>query len=916
MTCSHALLFVAFSAFAQQRHVIVLPAGEVAEPSSRTASILDLESWKLVGTAAVGREAFNAFTLPNGSKTYVVSKSELNTITVLNRLGGGVSVLKSINLPSGSTDAVLTPDGKRLLLVSMADAALTIINTSTDSILARIPLSAPANSVVSNYDGSMAFTASPRGAEIAAVDILRNVKSASAALPASLQANSQLAAAPGGALYIVAGTSLYEIDPRSLVATAGKVAIPTGSARLLFPIRSTQVLIATPDSAAFAPLRKSQPGGFMLRPGFDHLRLISETAAIGYSAAKRTFYRVDLNQELSLTPLPGLAALGEAPVGSIGGSDEDPTSRYVFISSGNAVYRVDAASHLITAKQQLDHVAGLAILPPTPSSAAINGVYALDALQVAPVGGTAGPLKLRALDAKGLPVAGRAVLVGGSGVASRAFYTNAQGYLEALLDLPARPGFFPIFTFSWEADIRNRPLIIAAGSSQVAGMFFPYVLEPFPGEETYLVNSGSVAGRQIVVASAAGHWMSSATVDWKIIGGGGRMAFAQTLSDSNGAAFNSFTAPVVPGPVPERTTIRVSSPGGNSADLRFITLPLSATEAPLPIFGLKRLTPSGPLSLRGVVSTRTNVTLQYQLATPGEPLAGIALTFGRGPRNLNVNCRGYSAETDDAGLVSCSIDLGAIAGQGKVPVFLGGQYVEDIDLHLAPQPPEVIRIVGGYDQAPIEDRELPLPLVAVVTDGWGNRVDGIAVNWTVDSGNVTLLAASSETAPGSYSSPRESGAIVSSGGLVSTRVYVRDLAQPIQISATPLAGFAARDIFYSRAVFALKAPQAPPPPSPPPLFTGGLSNLDGAGQTTPAGTLFARPLLIQATDRETGEAAVGVRIEFRTGAGLALSSSSAITDVWGRAEVTVVGVSVGSHAVSASTGTASTSFTLIVTPRL
>ena len=697
MTYSRALIFVAVTAFAQPRHVIVLPAGGTAEPSNRTASILDLESWKLVGSAAVGREAFNAFTLPNGSKTYVVSKSELNTITVLPRLGAGVTLLKSINLPTGLTDAALTPDGKRLLVVSMADAALTIVNTSTDSILARIPLSAPANSVVSNYDGSVAFTASPRGAEITSVDILRNVKSASAALPASLQADSQLTASPGGGLYIVAGNSLYEIDPRSLVATAGNTAVPTGSARLLFPLRSTQVLIANADSLAFAPLRQKQPGGFRLRPGFDHLRLISETAAIGYSAAKRTFYRVDLNQELSVTPLPGLATLGEAPVWSIGGSDEDPTNRYIFISSGNTVYRVDAGSLLITAKHQLDQVAGLAILPPTPSPATISGVYALDPLQVAPVGGTAGPLKLRALDAKGLPVAGRAVRVGGSGIATRAFYTNSQCYLEAVLDLPARPGLFPIFTSSWEADIRNRPLMIAAGLSQVADMFTPYILDPFPGEETYLVNSGSVAGRQVLVASTALHWMSSATVNWKIIGGGGRLAFAQTLSDSNGAAFNTFIAPVTAGPAPERTTIRVSSPGGNSTDLQFFTLPASANVAALPIFGLRRLTPTGPLTFRGVVSTRTDVTLQYHLTTPTDMMAGIALTFGRGPRNLNVHCRGYSANTDDPGLVSCNLELGAIAGRGKVPVFLGGQYVEDIDLDLAPETPSVIRIVGGYE---------------------------------------------------------------------------------------------------------------------------------------------------------------------------------------------------------------------------
>ena len=114
MTYSRALIFVAVTAFAQPRHVIVLPAGGTAEPSKRTASILDLESWKLVGSAAVGREAFNAFTLPNGSKTYVVSKSELNTITVLTRLGAGVTLLKSIDLPTGLTrEPTGEPTGSR-----------------------------------------------------------------------------------------------------------------------------------------------------------------------------------------------------------------------------------------------------------------------------------------------------------------------------------------------------------------------------------------------------------------------------------------------------------------------------------------------------------------------------------------------------------------------------------------------------------------------------------------------------------------------------------------------------------------------------------------------------------------------------------------------------------------------------------
>ena len=130
------LLFVAIAlpALTQTRNVVVLPAGPPADLVNRTATVLNPDTFNAIGTAAVGIDSYNAFTLPNGTKTYVIAKGASNTVTVLSNSTSGVTFLKSIDLPTGSTDAVLTPDGRRLLVVSLNESAVTVIETVNDGV--------------------------------------------------------------------------------------------------------------------------------------------------------------------------------------------------------------------------------------------------------------------------------------------------------------------------------------------------------------------------------------------------------------------------------------------------------------------------------------------------------------------------------------------------------------------------------------------------------------------------------------------------------------------------------------------------------------------------------------------------------------------------------------------------------------
>ena len=73
-------LFLALTLAAQQRQVIVLPAGPDLDPTNRTATILDLDTWKPLGTPQVGIDAYQAFTLPDSTKTYVVARGDRKSV--------------------------------------------------------------------------------------------------------------------------------------------------------------------------------------------------------------------------------------------------------------------------------------------------------------------------------------------------------------------------------------------------------------------------------------------------------------------------------------------------------------------------------------------------------------------------------------------------------------------------------------------------------------------------------------------------------------------------------------------------------------------------------------------------------------------------------------------------------------------
>ena len=94
---------------------------------------------------------------------------------------------------------------------------------------------------------------------------------------------------------------------------------------------------------------------------------------------------------------------------SISSTPETPQNRYLFLSSGKAVHRLDLATNSITASQSISAVSGLAISPSQPSKARVTRFYPIGLNQTIGVKDPTLPLVIRALDDTGLPVLGALV---------------------------------------------------------------------------------------------------------------------------------------------------------------------------------------------------------------------------------------------------------------------------------------------------------------------------------------------------------------------------------------------------------------------------------------------------------------------------------------------------------------------------
>jgi VCBS repeat-containing protein len=154
-----------------------------------------------------------------------------------------------------------------------------------------------------------------------------------------------------------------------------------------------------------------------------------------------------------------------------------------------------------------------------------------------------------------------------------------------------------------------------------------------------------------------------------------------------------------------------------------------------------------------------------------------------------------SATTGDSGIARTSIKLGprvgVVTGQARVVVAEGQTPVQtQFSATALSQDAYGIAMFSGEPQEGPVSTTLPAPLVVQVTDGFGNPIPGITVNWSAEGGGSVSAASTLTDVEGKTSVQRTLGP---TAGQQTTTASAQDLVgSPVVFHHTATAGNAAR----------------------------------------------------------------------------------------------------------------------------
>jgi hypothetical protein len=122
----------------------------------------------------------------------------------------------------------------------------------------------------------------------------------------------------------------------------------------------------------------------------------------------------------------------------------------------------------------------------------------------------------------------------------------------------------------------------------------------------------------------------------------------------------------------------------------------------------------------------------------GAPVAGQRVAFTPGEDAQGALARPEAAATNSDGVAQAEWVLGPTAGEQSLIARVDGNDELFVTFHAAAHPAgaHLIKEAGGNDQDATVGSQLPEPLEVVITDEFGNPVEGVQVDWTAEHGSV------------------------------------------------------------------------------------------------------------------------------------------------------------------------------------
>ena len=362
------------------------------------------------------------------------------------------------------------------------------------------------------------------------------------------------------------------------------------------------------------------------------------------------------------------------------------------------------------------------------------------------------------------------------------------------------------------------------------------------------------------VTDDGGNPVPDAPVTWSVASGGGQITVIRQNTDSTGRAFATWKLGTTSG----QQTANAAIASGATIGFR------ATADAGAPT-QLIQETGSGQT---GVVGRSLSTLLSVRVVD----------SYGNGVRAAIVS---FSADDGSIASIGTGTDsLGRIQGRWTLGQKVGLQSSLASLAGTAPVPfvatgrasnPTSVTIETGANQSQAVRQTLPLPLVARITDSFGNPVAGIAITWNVVQGGGTLLATSATS-----DSTGRTTAIWTLGGTTGSQLVT------LSVPALPLVVFSATA-------------------TPGALDT--LAIVAGNNQSGTVSTALGTPLIVRQVDAN-GNPVVGASVIFAVvSGGGSVTPAIATTDVNGRATANwTIGSFAGAQTVTATSGAKTVTF--------
>ncbi len=869
--------------------------------------------------------AFQVLSRSDGGEFYVISNSSSNTVITTNSLLGNVQSLVGFGSPA--TAAILTPDGRKVLV---AAGNLQIVNTVNDSLASTsgIGVGGTAIDVGASIDSTQAYVLVNTGNGYALNDIdLRLLQSAK-----TLAINGQptgVTVGPNGLIYVGLTNGMLEIDPTTLVVrnsisangTPGKPSFTPDGKFAIAPnlTPSTQVAVFVIDltgKTVVSPAITTTSLPFAISQVFA----VSNNLAFAYSSASQSLFSIQINTQsvsnfsfvnqgtISLVAATtDIANTSGVPAGT------HATAKYFLFASGGTLYQLDIANNQIVGTSSISGSPGaLSIATPANSAGFPTTVLAYGDQQVVPVQTASAPLVVRAVDANGKPVVGVGVtfsttssaniqtassLTNDDGLASTTFTAGAAGAVQ----ITASVGNGLSYTFTENVG--------AASGGGGGGSGSPSSLTIVSGQGALIPAGSNVSDANgspnmgVLYTDTNGNPIPGATITYSQTTGMGTLecptttteAFTCSLAsassltistDTNGIALANYQAGIESSQNASAfstATITATAPNGSTAtfyvssfpNLNFLPTLTVSTPPSTSFSGAAGQTITGAIT--GQISSFTGA------AIPNVSLRILSPDPTKGP---SASCAGTFALSNAAGTATCNLALAGTQGSTSVLAEMG--YVQDFgpfNIKVTAGVPGKIAILQGNNQSGKPGQLLPTTFVVQVSDATGNLLPNTPVTWKVLNGTITLSQVSATTDANGKASAQ--GTLGSTPGTAQVQVTAGSGAA--QVSATFTATIT--------------------------VPIGGLQVVSGSSQSAAQNAAFPNPLVVEVTDAN-GNAVAGQSVTFTVTSGSAtVATPTATSDGSGHASTAVsAGGTAGAVVVTASSNGFNATFNLTVIP--